>query len=644
MNEYKRFFNHIPGNLEQSNYRIFEPDSKADILNWFGRDDIPNARKDEFIKALINFDDGCGNFYRHRTYFLAASALSYFPESYYGDVIVNQLLNWSYVYFGWEIIPKPLQTAAREALKVTDKQRVIAAFTNLLHKTTSRLTLRQAAVELEKLDTGNKTAIAALILLLDVSGDEYTQRKIIYSLANIGDGNDNVVQALISFLTNTSNVSLCWDTMIALGAVGQGNQQVIIALIERLKSQACQNDNDDYFHTAMALWKVDPGNLFAQDAFVRVLAGTNNLHLIYEVIDYLSEIDFDSPTVIKVLSQRLAEQEAEHIRIACAFHLAKLDVGNPIAKQTFVETIRNAEDVCLGNKALRYLLQFYPYQENIVGILGVTEISTDKSFSRAVVQNIQESGLTKHTSIDVLICIMQDSLSKDDCDNAINLLSLLNLGDDILGRNKIISALITFLHKNRGDVICLSAADTLLQIDPGNQTAINLLVEVLEVNRSEWICERAAQILLQAGYYHQEVVKKLIDLVSLQNSCNLSDLWRISSCLELIKDSQNYTNVVDTKIMHYLELFHNCLAPDLKEDSINICQHFSYNHQLVELSDKLLHILQPQHLPQVVRSLKSYLDKSSYYNTSYRYEAVYNLIWYCAQNMNYPDFCNAWLN
>ncbi|RUT06502.1 hypothetical protein DSM106972_027590 [Dulcicalothrix desertica PCC 7102] len=80
MNDYKRFFNQIPGNLEQSNYQIFEPHSKVEILHWFSRDNISNQQKDEFIKALINFDDGCGSFYRYRTYFLAAEALSYFSN------------------------------------------------------------------------------------------------------------------------------------------------------------------------------------------------------------------------------------------------------------------------------------------------------------------------------------------------------------------------------------------------------------------------------------------------------------------------------------------------------------------------------------------------------------------------------------
>jgi hypothetical protein len=136
MHGWKRFFNSIPGNLEQSNYCIFEPnnqDRKAEIFHWFSRDDIPKVTKDKFIEALINFETGFDNkyedFYRYRAYFLAAEALSYFPDSRFGDEIVNQLLRWSYVYFGWQIIPSPLKQAARETLKITDRNRVIAAFT-----------------------------------------------------------------------------------------------------------------------------------------------------------------------------------------------------------------------------------------------------------------------------------------------------------------------------------------------------------------------------------------------------------------------------------------------------------------------------------------------------------------------------------
>ncbi|BAZ13470.1 putative signal transduction protein with Nacht domain [Calothrix sp. NIES-4071] len=275
-------------------------------------------------------------------------------------------------------------------------------------------------------------------------------------------------------------------------------------------------------------------------------------------------------------------------------------------------------------------------------MLNKTQISENEGFFSAITKNIRERGFTNQRSTDVLIYIMQSSPSKDDCYTAIYLLEDIALASDVQGRNKVTTALIAFLQKNRGDIICLSAAYTLLSIDPGNQTAINLLVEVLELNRSEWVCQDATSILLQVGYYHPKVLENLIDSVSLQKSFKLHDMYPVSRYLPLIKDNRNYTNVLDIMITHCLELFQNTLAPEYEEESISPYQDLSYSYKLVELSDQLLRTLQPRHLSQVVTSLKTHLNQFSYNSTSYRYEAVYNLIWYCAQNMTYPDFCKAW--
>ena len=94
-----QFFFHHSYNLEEGIYRILEPQWKAEVLHWFGREDVAKQQKEEFIKALVDFDDGCGDFYRYRAYFLAAEAIAHFKECSLGDVIVGQLLKWSYVYF-----------------------------------------------------------------------------------------------------------------------------------------------------------------------------------------------------------------------------------------------------------------------------------------------------------------------------------------------------------------------------------------------------------------------------------------------------------------------------------------------------------------------------------------------------------------
>ncbi|MEG4317774.1 MULTISPECIES: NACHT domain-containing protein [unclassified Microcoleus] len=46
-------------------YRIFEPQWKEVVLLWLGREEIAQYQKEELIKTLLNFEDGCGKFYLH---------------------------------------------------------------------------------------------------------------------------------------------------------------------------------------------------------------------------------------------------------------------------------------------------------------------------------------------------------------------------------------------------------------------------------------------------------------------------------------------------------------------------------------------------------------------------------------------------
>jgi hypothetical protein len=71
---------------------------------------------------------------------------------------------------------------------------------------------------------------------------------------------------------------------------------------------------------------------------------------------------------------------------------------------------------------------------------------------------------------------------------------------------------------------------------------------------------------------------------------------------------------------------------------------YIHKSSLLDIADNLTKILQSEYLPQVVITLKDYLSKQFYKNNSYRYEAVFNILWHCAENMTYPDFYKAWHN
>ncbi|MEB3215236.1 MAG: HEAT repeat domain-containing protein [Nostocales cyanobacterium 94392] len=303
MNDWN-FSNRLLNNPEQSNYCIFAPDSKAEILYWFSRDDIPKQQKEAFIRVLVNFDDGCGGFYRYRAYFLAAEALHYFPECSLGDAIVEQLLNWSYLYFGWQLFPQLLVEAARKTLEVTDKKRVIKAFELLLRHTPSRLTLQSAATKLGELDAGNKMAIAALILLLDVTQDNCRRSTICRSIAKIGVGNQAAISTVINFMETTEDKNLCSKAIETLGKIGCGNQTAILALERFLQI----NRGDRIcLDAAKALLLIDAGNEVAKDALVFILENsasetTDTFYLLGEVAALLLIIQ---PEIIATLENQL---------------------------------------------------------------------------------------------------------------------------------------------------------------------------------------------------------------------------------------------------------------------------------------------------------------------------------------------------
>jgi len=162
MNDWYYFFIHVDDNLANSAYRVFEEQSKTEIFDWFSREDVAKEQKEDFIQALVEFKDDCGDFYYYRAYLLAAEALNYFKDCSRGDAITLQILKWSYAFFrqdkqDWQIVPQPLVEAARLTVETTDRQRVISAFVHLVHTTQSQHILHIAAEKLGKLAPGIDT-------------------------------------------------------------------------------------------------------------------------------------------------------------------------------------------------------------------------------------------------------------------------------------------------------------------------------------------------------------------------------------------------------------------------------------------------------------------------------------------------------
>ncbi|MEH2377706.1 MAG: hypothetical protein V7K27_02210 [Nostoc sp.] len=574
MHDWQYFFNDDRSNLNQGTYRIFEPEWKAEILHWFSQKDVDKQQKEDFIQALIDFDDGCGDFYRYRAYFLAAEALSQFPECSLGDAIAEQLLKWSYAYFrqdksDWQMLPKPLVKTARKTLELTDRKRVIAAFVHLVHTTESRTVLRLAAEKLGTLDPGNKSAIAALMLLIQQNNSHL--RTAIRSLGKIGYGNETVITTLIQFIKITPG-----NVIHSLGKIGYGNETAIAALIQFIKMKPDEITNEwlmlediyegaikalgniaygnriaiatliDFIQrykdhvicsdAAKALWDIDPGNAIALNTLVQILETTENTYLLDMSVRYLMVIDPGNKAAITILTERIKTTQNEFFRCKAALCLGKFDSGNRVAITTLSKILETAEEEWVYFYAADILAPTNDYQQQII-----------KAMWKMV--NLKD----ERTSLDALFI--------------------------------------------------------LLEIDSNNQQAFDTLIRLLNTTKHESILTSAAYDLQQFNLSIKLETKKLNELIAV--------------------------------FIRLIQTYQDLAVKENENGDLFPSEWLSYESGLLDIADNLTSVIQSEHLPQVVITLKDYLSKQFYKNSSYRYEAVFNIIWHCAENLTYPDFHKA---
>ena len=162
----------------ENRYRIFEPQWKEVILLWLGRDedDVSDGEKEGFIKALVEFDDGCwdinlpnllklksnykGNriivskgFHRYLAYFLAAAGIAEFKDCDLANKIVQQVVEWGFGKFNsktpkWEVFTYIINQSAMEVLQETNRENTINALVDLIRNSNHDSTKYSAAQRL----------------------------------------------------------------------------------------------------------------------------------------------------------------------------------------------------------------------------------------------------------------------------------------------------------------------------------------------------------------------------------------------------------------------------------------------------------------------------------------------------------------
>ncbi|PSB49268.1 hypothetical protein C7B67_17055 [filamentous cyanobacterium Phorm 6] len=435
------FLNHIPKNPQHpdARYRIFEKQWKEVILLWLGREEVGKDEKEAFIKALVEFEDGCDNFYKFRVYFIAAAGIAEFKDCSLADEIVSQIIKWGCGYFNEEkqqlqTFPTPLAKGSREILKQTDRERAISALVELSGTSQDQYTRWQAAESLGEIGKDHLVAISALVELIRTSQDEDTRRKSAESLGKIGKNHPVAISALVELIRNSGDEYTRWQATESLGKIGTDHPEAISALVELIRNSG---DEDTQWQAADSLGKIGKDHPVAIIALVELIRNSG-----------------DERTLLRQRADSLGEIDKDH----------------PLAIAALVELIRNsANERTLQKHAIETLVKIAKDKQVDISALveSIIRYSGDRDTRRRAAESLGEIGKDNPVAISALVELMYNS-----GDEITRMRAAESLG--VIGKNNqvAISALVELIGNSCDEATRWQAADSLRKIMKGKHFAI----------------------------------------------------------------------------------------------------------------------------------------------------------------------------
>ena len=374
------FLNHVPQNPQQGIYRIFERQWKEVMLLWMGRKDVDREEKEAFIKALVEFDDGCKYFYGFRAYFLAAVLIDEFKDCSLGDAIVAQIVKLGFGYLNiekqeWQTFLNPIAEGAKAILPESDRTIAIATLTELIRTSDDEDIRLEAGAILGEIGQGKSDAIAALTKLIRTSDDEYIRWEAVVILGEIGQGNPDAIATLTELIRTSEDelirTSEDEDTRcmaaIMLEKIDEGNRDAIVALTELIRTS---EDQEIRWNAANSLGEIGKCNPNAIAALTQLLLTCEDEETRRLVATILEEIDEGNlADTIATLNELIPTSENESIRLRAADSLGEKYKGNPDALVAFTELLDTSENEDIRRLPADSLGETYKKNPDVIAAL-----------------------------------------------------------------------------------------------------------------------------------------------------------------------------------------------------------------------------------------------------------------------------------
>ncbi|MBD2132339.1 hypothetical protein H6F47_07820 [Sphaerospermopsis sp. FACHB-1094] len=267
IDDWRYFLNHVADNPDQGVYRVFEAKWKEVILLWSGNKNGGQAyqdQKEEFIKALFDFQDNCDNFYWYQSIILASHIITEYKECSLAEAIVWLISSWAVGDFNeqeqkWQDFPLYIKNFASKALLKTNSSLAVEfleIFIEYKIGETGKINLRDLEC-LGLIQPGNYYAVNKVIYLLQNSKNWSIRQEAARILGDIAFGNLEAKNALLEVIHTKTG-----DLLASIPDFKVDSEPDSITKLRQglERSKILNNKSELDFRASESLYKIDPGN------------------------------------------------------------------------------------------------------------------------------------------------------------------------------------------------------------------------------------------------------------------------------------------------------------------------------------------------------------------------------------------------
>lgn len=497
--------NHVDRPVEGKVYRIFEAKWKEVILLWLGRGDVKDEEKEAFIKKLVDFKDGCGDFYWYRAYFLAAEGVSEFKEYPSKTDIFIKIFEWSFGVYKyhenkWQDFLTPIMETAKITLLRIDHDWLMNTLRDTIHSLENSKVHRL----LPTLEELGKTNLKILFLLLfgvmgKVEEDYSVFSYPILIIEKISlNYSHEVVEIVISYLINVAknkqNANISWKIFECLAKIGTDKPLLISWLNERCnyflhneKSMDTEVSKNTYCQAAKMLIEINPYNLEAINALIQIVSFSKYEHNCEYASEILMKIKTDKSEIAAKLKQLILSVKNEEILINLAFALGNIASTNSEALKALKELAEPAQADNIRLASAFGLRQTSPdlVMEVLAAIISSTQ---DETIQYNAILCLGETLRNTYNlsinnfSFQYLEFYLDNIYPIKKDVNANGLLPIDQLGETLLNnprvKNKLKHELVSLVNSCNINYLRLRGVENLEKIDPGHSDVTKALLDI----------------------------------------------------------------------------------------------------------------------------------------------------------------------